>query len=130
MAQPEPLDVRPEVQLLDREALAPADLPKKAKKAFARVQALATDGYFDVFQRAGPRLDKLAGAVFYTVGRIVNSKHIPAAAEQAVAERILLDLIIRAGTALTAELRADLAELVADTIDQLRRGGHDWKPRG
>lgn len=125
-----PIDITPDVQLLDREAVNPPDLPKKAKKAFARVQALVTDGYFDLFQRAGGRLDRLASAVFYTVGRVVNSKQIPAAAEQVVCERILLDLIVRAGTALTAELRADLAELVADVIDQLRRGGHDWKPRG
>lgn len=127
---PAPQAAPPKVRILDKAAAAPAELPAKAVKAFARIQALVSDGYFDVFEAAQGRLDRCAGAVLYAVRNIVNTKHIPAEREQFVAEKILQDVIIRAGTALTDELRASLADLIADYIDQIRRGGGNWKPRG
>lgn len=118
------------VRVLDKQPAQPSELPAKAKKAFARVQALVSDGYYDVVEAAAGRLDRCAGAVLYAVRNVVNSKNIPADSEQTVAEKILQDLFIRAGTALTDEFRADLASLIADIIDQMRRGGGGWKPRG
>ena len=117
-------------RVLDAPPALPRELPDKAKKAIARVSDLVSAGYLDVAQRSGGRLDRCAGAFVYAVGRIVNSKNIPAAHEQAVAERVLFDLLLRAGVALADELRRDASELIADIIDQLRNGGTSFKPRG
>ncbi len=105
------------------------DLPDKAVQVIAKVSDLLSQGYADMVERAGGRLDKCAAAVLFATRHLVTCKYVPKAHEAFIAARVVIDLLVRVGWDVTDELRADVQALIEDFCDQLR-SAKDWKARG